>query len=105
MTAFHDYFLKCESQEQANTLLESAGLQVASDDGYSPTDGVSIYHVGVISAGGEWDDEGNEVVAPVLLDGWHVNLRLREPLTEGQLSALDGMIVDPVPSTPHCVWG
>ena len=102
---FHDYFLKCATQEQANTLLESAGLQVASDDGYIPADSISIYHVGVISTGGEWDDEGNEIVPPTALDGWHVNLRLREPLTEDQLSALDGLLVDPSPSTPYCVWG
>jgi hypothetical protein len=101
--SFHDYFLKCESQEQADTLLESAGLQVASDDDYPPADGVSIYHVGVISTGGEWDDEGNEVVAPVLLDGWHVNLRLRDDLTAEQLAVLAGSLV--TPDTPRVIFG
>lgn len=100
---FHDYFLKCESQEQAESLLESASLQVASDDGYIPADGVSIYHVGVISAGGEWDDEGNEVVAPVLLDGWHVNLRLRDELTDAQMAVLAGSLV--TPDTPRVIFG
>ena len=104
MTIFHDYFLKCESQEQANTLLESAGLQVASDDGYSPTDGVSIYHVGVIQEGGEWDEEGNEIVAPTVLDGWHVNLRLREALTEEQIATL-GAETFAKPNSPVAVFG
>ena len=25
--------------------------------------------------GGEWDEDGNEVVPPTTLDGWHVNYR------------------------------
>ena len=29
--------------------------------------------VGTITVGGEWDEEGNEVVAPTTLDGFHVN--------------------------------
>ena len=100
---FHDYFLKCESHEQADTLLESASLQVAFEDGYMPANGVSIYHVGVISTGGEWDEEGNEIAAPVLLDGWHVNLRMREELTAEQLAVLAGSLV--TPDTPRVIFG
>ena len=29
--------------------------------------------IGAILVGGEWDEEGNEVVAPTPLDGFHVN--------------------------------
>ena len=29
--------------------------------------------IGSITRGGEWDEEGNEVVAPTTLDGFHVN--------------------------------
>ena len=29
--------------------------------------------VGIITEGGEWDEEGNELVAPTVLDGYHVN--------------------------------
>ncbi len=29
--------------------------------------------IGVITEGGEWDEDGNETVAPTVLDGWHVN--------------------------------
>ena len=103
MTTFYDYFLKCESQEQADTLLESAGLQVASDDGYIPADGVSIYHVGVISTGGEWDEEGNEIVPPTVIDGWHVNLRLRAELTAEQITVLAGSLA--TPDTPRVIFG
>ena len=103
MTNFHDYFLKCASQAQANAVLESAGLQVAFDDSYMRADGVSIYHVGVISTGGEWDEEGNEIAAPVLLDGWHVNLRLRDELTDAQMAVLAGSLV--TPDTPRVIFG
>ena len=29
--------------------------------------------VGFIKEGGEWDEDGNEIVAPTTLDGFHVN--------------------------------
>ena len=29
--------------------------------------------VGIITEGGKWDDEGNELVAPTVLSGWHIN--------------------------------
>ena len=29
--------------------------------------------VGIITEGGEWDEEGNETVAPTVLPGWHIN--------------------------------
>ena len=25
------------------------------------------------TVGGEWDEEGNELVAPTVLPGWHIN--------------------------------
>lgn len=103
MTNFYDYFLKCDAQEQADTLLESAGLQVSSDDGYMPANGVSIYHVGVISTAGEWDEEGNEITPPTILDGWHVNVRLRTDLTTEQAALLaDSMVT---PTTPRVIFG
>ena len=29
--------------------------------------------IGIITRGGEWDEEGNVIVTPTTLDGWHVN--------------------------------
>jgi hypothetical protein len=29
--------------------------------------------IGTISRGGEWDEEGNVITPPEVLDGWHVN--------------------------------
>jgi hypothetical protein len=29
--------------------------------------------IGTISRGGEWDEDGNEITPPKVLEGWHVN--------------------------------
>ena len=29
--------------------------------------------IGIITEGGEWDDDGNVITEPTALDGWHVN--------------------------------
>lgn len=33
----------------------------------------SLDVIGVISRGGEWDEEGNVITPPEVLDGWHLN--------------------------------
>ena len=37
----------------------------------------SLHHaidvIGIIQRGGEWDDEGNVITPPEVLEGWHVN--------------------------------
>jgi hypothetical protein len=35
--------------------------------------------VGCISRGGEWDEDGNVITPPKVLEGWHVNLRGNVP--------------------------
>ena len=35
--------------------------------------------VGIITRGGEWDEEGNVITEPTVLDGWHVNYRGEVP--------------------------
>lgn len=56
----------------------------------------SIDVVGIITEGGEWDDEGNELVAPTVLTGWHVNYQ--GDLPEGWES------YEVKPSSPHRVF-
>ena len=112
-----DYYLKFLTEAAAMALLEEAGLiashqaelddegNVMSPAGHHPTEGVTIHYVGVIREGGEWDEEGNVVVEPTVLDGWHVNVRLREELTEEQAATLDEWILDPAPTSPAVVFG
>jgi len=35
--------------------------------------------IGRITRGGEWDDEGNVITPPEVLDGWHINYRGEVP--------------------------
>ena len=41
--------------------------------------------VGIITEGGEWDEEGKEIVAPTVLDGFHVNFLGSLPMGWGAL--------------------
>ena len=35
--------------------------------------------VGSITVGGEWDEDGNVITEPTVLDGWHINYRGEVP--------------------------
>lgn len=85
-----DLYLRFPDEATANSLLYS---------GEEPN-----YHnidvLGILTEGGQWDEEGNEIIAPTILDGWHVNVRL-----------VDGEDAEPLlsytvtPATPRRVWG
>lgn len=54
--------------------------------------------IGIISKGGEWDSEGNVVVEPTVVPGFHVNF-----MVEGELpNILKPFVV--VPANPFRVW-
>ena len=63
------------------TAARDAGFMVTvTDDEGNETEQLQAYTanraidvVGTITEGGEWDEDGNEVVAPTVLPGWHVN--------------------------------
>ena len=84
-----DLYLKFPNKETADSVLY--------------TDEVPNYRnidvIGFIYEGGQWDEEGNEIVAPTQLDGWHVNVRL-----------VDGEDAEPLlpyavtPTNPRRVW-
>ncbi len=106
---FFDYYLKGPDRDATRAALLAAGLTVeyADEDGEPrrvPAQGVNLSTVGVISTGGEWDAEGNVITPPTELPGWHVNLRLSQPLTDAQQEALAGMVIAPSPETPYRVW-
>lgn len=84
-----DLYLKFPDEATANNLLF--------------TDEQPNYHnidiIGLISEGGEWDEEGNEIVAPTVIDGWHVNVRL---VGEEDSELLFPYVV--TPATPKRCW-
>ena len=43
------------------------------------THNYAIDVIGSITVGGEWDEEGNVITEPTVLDGWHVNYRGEVP--------------------------
>ena len=59
---------------------ESAWTAAATEAGFLIDDTLAAYThdraidvVGAITRGGEWDDEGNVITPPEVLDGWHLN--------------------------------
>lgn len=63
------------------TAARDAGFMVTvTDDEGNETEVLQAYTrdhaidvIGIITEGGEYDEDGNEVVAPTVLPGWHVN--------------------------------
>ena len=57
--------------------LDDAGLIATDEDGSQRPITASHNHaldvIGTISRGGEWDDEGNVITSPEVLEGWHIN--------------------------------
>ena len=109
MTQFTDLYLRADSEQAANDALAAAGLHefVSHGDyeGFVPAEGVTLHTVGTLYEGGTFDENGDVLEPPVAMDGWHVNVRLREPLTPEQEAALDGLILDPAPTFPAVVFG
>ena len=59
---------------------ESTWTAAATEAGFIVDDALAAYThdhaidvVGTITKGGEWDEEGNCLVPPTTLDGWHLN--------------------------------
>ena len=72
-------FFRFPDEATGMAALEAAGL--LNEDGEFIT--ASHHHaldvLGTITRGGEWDEDGNVITAPTVLDGWHVNLQGEVP--------------------------
>ena len=70
-------FFKFTDEAAWLTAARAAGFMGTDEEGneilIQYTHDRAIDVIGTITEGGEWDDEGNEIVAPTVLDGWHVN--------------------------------
>ena len=53
------------------TVTDEEGNETEQLQAYTANRAVDV--VGIITEGGEWDEDGNEIVAPTVLPGWHVN--------------------------------
>ena len=75
-----DIFLKAETEADFMAALSAAGMTYMDELGFErPKTSDQTYAldiVGTISKGGEFDEEGNEIVAPTVTPGFHANIRL-----------------------------
>jgi len=63
------------NKEQAETKINALGVATDENGNEYPTHKHTIVHLGnIVLEQGEYDEEGNEVVAPVLSDKWHVDV-------------------------------
>ena len=93
-------FFKFTDEAAWLTAARAAGFMGTDEEGneilIQYTHDRAIDVIGTITEGGEWDDEGNELVAPTVLSGWHVNYLGALP------SGWESYEV--TPSTPHRVF-
>ena len=62
-------------EEQAETKINSLGTATDENGNEYPTHKHTIVQLGnIVLQQGEYDEEGNETVAPVLSDKWHVDV-------------------------------
>ncbi len=70
-------FFKFTDEAAWLTAARAAGFMGTDEEGneilIKYTHNRAIDVIGTITEGGEWDEDGNEIVAPTVLSGWHVN--------------------------------
>ena len=72
-------FFKFADEAAWLTAARAAGFMGTDEEGneiliqYTHNRAVDV--VGTITEGGEWDEDGNEIVAPTTLPGYHINYR------------------------------
>jgi hypothetical protein len=66
-------FFRFPDEATGMAALEAAGLLTEDGDLITASHTHALDVIGTISIGGEYDDEGEALVPPTLLDGWHLN--------------------------------
>jgi hypothetical protein len=102
---FTDLYLKFTDEAQASSVLYTQ-VPTAYDEEGSPVEFEqqanyrNIDTLGILYEGGEWDNEGNVIVAATELEGWHVNVRV---MPDEDAAALNEYAVEP--QFPRRIWG
>ena len=89
-----------DSREQAETKIASLGTATDEDGNEYPTHKSTIVQLGnIVLEQGEYDEEGEEIIAPVLSDKWHLDVLWQEEqiksVDEEAVIDEDGNIVTP----------
>lgn len=66
-------FFRFPDWETGMAALDAAGLLNEDGSFITASHAHSLDVIGTISRGGEWDEEGNVITPPEVLDGWHLN--------------------------------
>jgi hypothetical protein len=67
------YFIRFPDESTGMAALEAAGLLTEDGAPITASHTHALDVIGTISRGGEYDDQGEVLVPPTVLDGWHVN--------------------------------
>ena len=68
-----------DSKEQAETKINALGTAIDENGNEYPTHKHTIVQLGnIVLEQGQYDEEGNEIVAPVLSDKWHVDALFKD---------------------------
>ena len=89
-----------DSREQAKTKIDALGTATDEDGNEYPTHKSTIVQLGnIVLEQGEYDEEGEEITAPVLSDKWHLDVAWSDSdiTTVEEEAVLDeeGMVVTP----------
>ena len=66
-------FFRFPDEATGMAALDAAGLLTEDGDPLTASHTHALDVIGTISIGGEYDDEGEVLTPPTLLDGWHIN--------------------------------
>ena len=67
------HFIRFPDAETGMKALDNAGLLDGDLQFITASHNHALDVIGTITTGGEWDEEGNVITPPTVLDGWHVN--------------------------------
>ncbi len=67
------HYLRFPSEATGLAALEAAGLLTKDNTPILASHTHALDVIGIIARGGEYDKDGNVLVPPTMLDGWHVN--------------------------------
>jgi len=87
------YQLKFQSQADWEQLKE----QLTGEEGNPAI--ITIVELGTLSEGGQWDNEGNVVEEPIILEGYHVDIK-----TDRLIDELNQYIVTPKNPRHGMLW-
>lgn len=73
------HFIRFPDAETGMAALDAAGLLNEDGEFITASHNHALDVIGTITRGGKWDEEGNVITAPTVLDGWHINYRGEVP--------------------------